>query len=171
MNFIRCVSYVALGIIWVLVSGSVTIGNFLLGLLFSTVILYCMRNMFTFTTKPSEFFRTLPQKIVYSGVLLKEIVKANIDVGRRILQPKINVRPGIIAYPYRTQHDMSTTMLANTITLTPGTLVIDIHEDKKSKDGDYHGVLYVHCIDMENPKDVRDSIYDSIEKYVLEAFE
>ena len=171
MNFIRCVSYIVLGFVWVLVSGSATIGNFLLGLIFSAVILYCMRGMFTFTTPPSAFVKTLPQKAVYICILIKEIVKANIDVARRILQPKINIRPGIIAYPYRTQHDMSTTMLANTITLTPGTLVIDIHEDKKSTDGDYHGVLYVHCIDMDSPKDVRDSIYDSIEKYVLEAFE
>lgn len=170
MSFTRYVSCFVLAGVWVLFSGSATIGNFLLGLIFGALILYALRDMFTFTDSPRDFCRTLPKKVVYAFVLIKEIIKANVYIAAKILQPKMNIRPGILAYPYETTRDMSTTILANTITLTPGTLVIDIHENKKSKE-DGPGVLYVHAIDMDDPKDVRDSIRTSIEKYVREAFE
>ncbi len=75
---------------------------------------------------------------VYLFVLLWEMVKANIDVATRVITGKIN--PGIIRIKPGLKTDMGITMLANSITLTPGTLTVDI--DKKTND------LFIHWIDV-----------------------
>ena len=119
--------YIILGLIWVLISGSFSIGNFLIGIFFSYVILYPFKDMFTFTDTLGDIIRKLPKKIFYLYVLVREILKASFFMAYKILQPKLDIRPGIIAYPFTTTRSISTTLLANTISLTPGTLIIDVH--------------------------------------------
>jgi multicomponent Na+:H+ antiporter subunit E len=92
-----------------------------------------------------------------------EIIKANIMVAKIVLQPKINIKPGIIAVPIDSKTDIGITAIANTITLTPGTLTIDVSEDKS--------ILYVHAIDATDPEGVAKSISEDLEKYTMEAFE
>jgi multicomponent Na+:H+ antiporter subunit E len=105
----------------------------------------------------------IPKQIHYLSILIVEIVKSSIVVAKIVLQPKIDIKPGIIAVPIRAKTDVGITAIANTITLTPGTLTIDISNDKSA--------LYVHCIDIDDAKKIRDSIRDDLEEYVLEAFE
>ncbi|MDV0445769.1 Na(+)/H(+) antiporter subunit E [Methanimicrococcus sp. At1] len=161
--------YVMLGFVWVLLSGTLSIGNYLLGVFFSMLILYPFRDMFTFTDSAKDVVRKIPKKIKYFGVLFFEIGKANLFMMYKILQPKLDIRPGIIAYPFTTTRSVSTTMLANTISLTPGTLIMDVHVKNKSLKGP--GIFYVHSIYIESPKEVRDSIREDLEEVVLEAFE
>ncbi|MDL2260780.1 Na+/H+ antiporter subunit E [Methanimicrococcus sp. OttesenSCG-928-J09] len=161
--------YMVLGFIWILLSGSFTIGNYLLGVLFSVLILYPFRDMFTFTDTAGDVIRKIPAKIKYTYVLFREILKANLFMMHKILQPKLDIRPGIIAYPFTTSRSISTTMLANTISLTPGTLIMDVHVKNKTLKGP--GIFYVHSIYVESPKEVRDTIREDLEEVVLEAFE
>ncbi|WNY27745.1 Na+/H+ antiporter subunit E [Methanolapillus ohkumae] len=169
MNFMRLLVYAMLGLLWVFISGSFSIGNFLLGIFFSYLILYPFRDMFTFTDSFGHFLRQLPKKLRYIYILFREIIKANFFMAYKILQPKLDIRPGIIAYPFATQKNISTTMLANTISLTPGTLIIDVHIKNPTLKGP--GIYYVHSIYIDRPKDVRDTIREDLEKPVLEAFE
>lgn len=74
----------------------------------------------------------------YLPVFLWECLKANIDVAYRVIHPKIPIRPGIVKVKTGLKTDTALTFLANSITLTPGTLSVDIDKEK--------GVLYVHCI-------------------------
>lgn len=161
--------YLMLGFIWVLLSGSFSIGNYLLGVFFSVLILYPFRDMFTFTDSPVETARKFPLKIKYIYVLFREIVKASFYMMYKILQPKLDIRPGIIAYPFSTTRSVSTTLLANTISLTPGTIIIDVHVKNKTLKGP--GIYYVHSIYIESPKKVRDTIREDLEEVILEAFE
>lgn len=161
--------YLLLGLVWVLLSGSFSIGNYLLGVFFSMLILYPFRDLFTFTDSTSDVIRKIPKKIKYIYVLFREIVKANFYMMYKILQPKLDIRPGIIAYPFTTTRSISTTMLANTVSLTPGTLIMDVHVKNKTLKGP--GIFYVHSIYIESPKQVRDSIREDLEEVVLEAFE
>jgi multicomponent Na+:H+ antiporter subunit E len=96
-------------------------------------------------------------------VLIKEIIKASIVLARIVTRPKIDIKPGIIAVPLRCRTDLGITGIANTITLTPGTITVDVSDD--------HSVLYVHCIDASDPAAVCESIRNDLEKYILEAFE
>ena len=161
--------YILLGLIWVFISGGFSIGNFAIGMFFSYLILYPFVDMFTFTDSISDIIRKLPKKAVYLYVLIREIVKSNFYMIYKILQPKLDIRPGIIAYPFTTSKSVSTTLLANTISLTPGTLIVDVHVKNPTLKGP--GIYYVHSIYVESPKALRDSIREDLEQPVLEAFE
>jgi multicomponent Na+:H+ antiporter subunit E len=169
IRFIKYAVYLLLGLVWVIISGSFTIGNFLIGIFFSILIFYPFKDMFTFTDTLGEMIRKFPKKIYYVYVLFKEITKASFFMMYIILRPKLDIRPGIIAYPFATTRSVSTTLLANTISLTPGTLIIDVHVKNPSLKGP--GIYYVHAIYIKSPKALRDDIKEHIEKPVAEAFE
>lgn len=88
--------------------------------------------------------RTIIRFIIFGFWLLYQIFIANIDVARRVLDPKMPISPGIIKFSSRLKSDVALTTLANSITLTPGTLTMDI------VGGDY----YVHCLATELGEDL-----------------
>jgi multicomponent Na+:H+ antiporter subunit E len=162
----RYISYaVILGLVWCFVHGTVSFNNFVLGFIFAPFIVRPFKPLYNFKQDFSfgRAIKKIPAQARYLYVLIKEIIKANIIVAKIVLQPRINIKPGIIAVPIRTVTDAGITAIANTITLTPGTLTIDISDDRS--------VLYVHCIDASDPEAVARSIRNDLERYVLEAFE
>ncbi len=84
----------------------------------------------------------------YLPVFLWEVIKANIDVAYRVIHPKLPIKPGIVKITTALKSDTALTFLANSITLTPGTLTVDIDTEKD--------VLYIHWIDVKS-KDVDDA--------------
>ena len=78
----------------------------------------------------------------YVPVFLWEVVKANIDVAYRVIHPDLLINPGIVKVKTSLQSDIGLTLLANSITLTPGTLSVDIDKD--------NSVLYIHWIDVQS---------------------
>jgi multicomponent Na+:H+ antiporter subunit E len=81
----------------------------------------------------------------YVPVFLWECLKANIDVAYRVLHPKLPINPGIVKVRTKLRTDTGLTFLADSITLTPGTMSVDVDRD--------NGVLYVHWINVKD-KDV-----------------
>lgn len=81
--------------------------------------------------------------VVFLGVLAVHVLRANLDVARRVLTPSLPIRPGIVRIRTGLTSPAGQTLLANAITLTPGTLTVDV--------GAEPGVLYVHWIDVEQP--------------------
>lgn len=156
---------IPLALMWCFVHGSVTIENFLFGLVLSLIVIKPFKPLYRFGEEISLKGAVvhIPKQIKYFAKLIIEILKANIMVARIVFSPKIDIKPGIIAVPINTITNGGITAIANTITLTPGTLTIDLSEDKS--------VLYVHCIDASDPDGIRESIKNDLEKYVLEAFE
>ncbi|MDF1534278.1 MAG: Na+/H+ antiporter subunit E [Methanosarcinaceae archaeon] len=156
---------VPLGIMWCFVHGNVTILNFLLGSVLGLFIVLPFRKLYKFDQEESlsEIIRRIPYGIKLYFILNIEIVKASFMVAKIVLKPKIDLKPGIIAVPIRTKTDAGITAIANCITLTPGTITMDISDDRT--------MLYVHAIDASDPDAVRVYIRDKLEKYVLEVFE
>jgi multicomponent Na+:H+ antiporter subunit E len=76
----------------------------------------------------------------YLCVVLYYIIRANFDVAYRVLHPAMPIRPGVVKVRTKLRTATAITMLANSITLTPGTHVVDATED---------GVLYVHWINVK----------------------
>jgi multicomponent Na+:H+ antiporter subunit E len=97
-----------------------------------------------------------------AALFLYELVLSAVRVAAIVLRPKIELSPGIIACPLTVDRDFEITMLANLITLTPGTLSVDVSEDRKT--------LYVHCIDVPDPQATIDDIKNGFERKILEAF-
>jgi len=79
---------------------------------------------------------------VYLPVFLWQCLRANIDVAWRVLNPRLPIRPGIVRVHTELKSDAGLTLLANSITLTPGTMTVDVDRDE--------GILYVHCIDVKD---------------------
>ena len=78
----------------------------------------------------------IPRMFGFWGWLLKEIVKSNIEVARVILDPKLRMQPQIVEIDADTQLETGQAILGNSITLTPGTVTLDV----------YDGKLSVHCL-------------------------
>lgn len=89
-----------------------------------------------------------------------ELVLANLAVARTVLQPNLTIRPGIVAYRTDLRSEMAITWLANLITLTPGTLTLAVSED--------HRTLYVHTLNVHDPRAVVASIRHAFESNLLE---
>lgn len=103
--------------------------------------------------------------VFYLPTFLWECIKANIDVAWRVLHPRLPIRPGIVKVKTDLKSDTALTFLANSITLTPGTLSVDIDRDK--------GILYVHWIDVKE-KDMElatNIIVERFEKILRKIFE
>ena len=79
-----------------------------------------------------------------------------------VMSPRMEVKPGIFAYPLRVNRDFEITLLANLITLTPGTLSVDVSDDRR--------ILYVHAIDCSDPDRLRQDIAAGFERKIMEAF-
>ncbi len=102
-----------------------------------------------------NFFRWLHYLFIFFPI---ELVKSNIQVAIAVLTPSKSLKPGIVAVPIDLKTDWGIVMLANSITLTPGTITLDVSKDKK--------VLYVHCLALENPGEFVLTIKDTFESKI-----
>ena len=101
----------------------------------------------------------------YLPVFLWECIKANIDVAYRVIHPKLPINPGIVKVKTDLKTDTALTFLANSITLTPGTMTVDI--DKEDS------VLYIHWINVKatDVKGATELIVRRFEKILKKIFE
>ena len=76
------------------------------------------------------------------GLFIKELILSALSVAWLVIQPRPRLRPGIVAYPLTLTTDAGITLLANMITLTPGTLSVDVSADKTT--------LFIHAIDIQS---------------------
>jgi len=100
--------------------------------------------------------------LVYIIVLLWEIIKANFDVAYRVIHPKMPIKPGIVIIKTRLKSDLAKMILANSITLTPGTFTLDVIGDK----------LLIHWINVETEDidEATNMIGQRFEKYLKVIF-
>ena len=82
--------------------------------------------------------------LYYIPLVLWECLKANIDVAYRVAHPKVPINPGIVKLKTELRSNTAITFLANSITLTPGTLTVDVDRE--------NGYLYVHWIDVKDKR-------------------
>ena len=101
--------------------------------------------------------------VVYLVIFTWECIKANFDVAYRVLHPAMPIKPGIVKVKLGLQSDFARTMLANSITMTPGTITVDIVGDE----------LFVHWIYVksEDPAEYSQKIAGRFEKYIKKIFE
>lgn len=149
-------SNIILTFIWVALTGDFSEGNFLFGFVLSFFLLRIVVS----GRENKKYFRILPKVIAFIFFFLYELIKANIEVAYEVITPKLNMTPGIVKVPLDVQTDLEITFLANLISLTPGTLSLDVSDDKK--------VLYVHSMYIKNREDFIFGIKNGFEKRILE---
>jgi len=149
---------VLLALAWGAVSGSFAALNLVFGFLLGSGALYLIREQ----VGTSDYFGRVGQFVGLAAMFVYELVLSAWRVAKIVLRPKIELEPGIIAYPLSVERDFEITMLANLITLTPGTLSVEVSDDRK--------ILYIHCIDVPDPQETIDDIKNGFERKILEAF-
>lgn len=156
MRYATAVALFAL--LWLAVSGSFTVANLLLGIAASALSLALVRGH----AWPGGG-RLRPLKALSLLVLFaRELALSAWKVAVLVATPKMALKPGIFAFPLTVDRDFEITLLANLITLTPGTLSVDVSDDRR--------VLYVHAIDCSDPVRARRDIADGFERKIMEAF-
>lgn len=161
---------IVLALTWMAFQRSFTLVDFLVGFLFGFAIIaltqqtmgygsYTSRAAWSF--KPGRNYVTQTWRLFTFLVFgLWSIIKSNIDVAKIVLSPKLNIRPGIVAIPLDVQSDGGITTLANLITLTPGTVTLDVSSDKKT--------IYIHVINVDDPEALRRDTKQEFERRVME---
>lgn len=165
------VALILLTITWAALKGSFSLGNIVFGLILAGVILRFSRPVFEGTGRADSGTSSgLPRPIRRSWrvlgliiVFLGELVESAVEVARYTLQPTLQIKPAIIAYPLDVQTDREITTLANLISLTPGTLSLDVSPDRS--------LLYVHSISVETEdgQEVIQGIKTTLERHVSRA--
>jgi multicomponent Na+:H+ antiporter subunit E len=146
-----------LAFVWMFLKTSYSPASFFVGYFFGLLIIYIFRRFFT-----SRFYLlrvVAVLNLIYIFTL--ELILSNISVLKAVLRPKLNIKPGIFAFPTELKEDWEITMLANLITLTPGTLVVDLSPDNR--------ILYVHAMDITDADEAIQSIKNTFEKAIMEV--
>ncbi len=156
-------SFIVFFLFWVAFTSSLDPQELGVGALVALVIAVLAGKEITEDGMKNFSFHRIQYTIRYVFVFIWEMIKANIDVAKRIIQPTIPINPGIVEVPTKLKSNVAKLALANSITLTPGTLTVDIIDDK----------LYIHWIDVksENPEENFKEISSVFEKYIKEIFE
>lgn len=146
-----------IALVWMFLSVSFTTSTFIVGFFLGLLMLWIMDGFF-----PGRFYLYRIWSVIkLVALFFKELMKANIQVLLLIIQPKMQIKPAIFAFPTILEKDWEITLLSNLITLTPGTLVIDVSEDSKT--------LYIHAINYEDADEAINSIKNTFEKAILEV--
>ena len=148
---------IALMLIWVALTGSFTAANLLLGFVLGYLVLgLALRNRPEF----AKYLGKVPKFIGFIGFFFWELLLSNLKVAYDVLTPTHHMRPGVIAMPLDAKTDGEITIVANLISLTPGTLSLDVSSDRK--------VLYLHVMYLVDRAAAIDSI-KALEARVLEV--
>ena len=151
----RFLMNVLLTIIWVALTGSFAYLNFIFGFLVSFFVMWIISD----DSADMKYFTIAFKIIGFFFYFLYEFFKATIQVALEVMTRKFQMKPGIIKMPLDAKTDLEITILANMISLTPGTLVLDVSEDKK--------VMYIHGMYMEDKEKFVKEIKEAFEKPLL----
>ena len=136
VDFARClfVKYaiplgIALILVWLVWSGQTQLWLLALGL-FSTVFVLCIVNaMRIMDSETVPSWIAWPRMTTYLIWLAKEVVKSNVDVAKRVLSPSLPISPKMIQVTASQRTELGRVILANSITLTPGTVSVELQKD------------------------------------------
>lgn len=145
-----------LALTWSALQGELNASNFIIGFFVSAAVVYVFRSLFF---QPS-YFAKIGLGVRLTLVFFRELFMSNVSVLWIVLTPRLQVRSGVIAVPTDLRGDVALTLLANMITLTPGTLTLDISPDRR--------YLFVHTLNLDDPEDVKLDIYQAFEVYLRE---
>ncbi len=150
-------------IIWLLLTWSFTWGDMIAGAVFAVIVSLLVGGFLP--VRPGRLIDPVRWfwMLIYLPYFLWLVVKANIDVAYRVIHPDMPIRPGIVKVRTTLKSDMARSFLATSITLTPGTLVVDVvgHD------------LYVHWIyiEGEDPEEYTRTIVRPFEPLLRKIFE
>ncbi len=161
----RIVLFILANIVWALLNWVPDWQHLVIGVFVSAFVAALTGDLFPARFELLFDIRRYIWTLYYIPVFLWECIKANLDVAYRVIHPDLPIRPGIVKVRTTLKTDLGLTFLANSITLTPGTMCVDIDRER--------GILYIHWINVQET-DVEKAtkiIVSKFEKIIKRIFE
>jgi len=149
--------HILLTLAWLALTGGFTAANFAIGFVLAIPVIWLsQRGDATF------FYLVRLRRLAgFAAFFLWELLKANLRVAHDVLTPRHRMRPGVVAVPLETLSDMQLLVLTTLITLTPGTLSLDVSSSR--------GTLYIHAMYIDDLELFRQAIREGYERRVREV--
>ena len=151
--------------VWVLITFSLDPQHLIVGFFVALLVSFLTGDFFVSRPHLFKHFERYSWFLYYVPVFLWQCLKANIDVAYRVIHPAKPIKPGIVKVKTSLKSDTALTFLANSITLTPGTLTVDIDKEK--------GILYIHwiCVQTKDIEEATAQIVYRFEKILKRIFD
>lgn len=146
-----------LALMWVILTGNFDGINLLFGFFIGYLILGVMQRQVPVLR---GYTKRLPKLFAFVLYFIKELILANLTVAVDIITPMWRMKPGVIAFALEAKTEVEITLLANFISMTPGTLILDVSDDRR--------VLYIHAMFLGDEEKLRKSI-KHLERRVLKV--
>ncbi|WP_028783291.1 Na+/H+ antiporter subunit E [Thalassobacillus devorans] len=154
---LQIVINIIIALMWMFLSESYTFSTFLVGYLLGILLLFVLQRFI-----PDSFYMDRVIKVIKLIILfIKELTLSNIEIVKLVYKPKLDFEPGIFALPTELKSNWEITILANLISLTPGTLSIAVSEDNSK--------IYIHAIDIPDVVESINDIKETFEKAIMEV--
>lgn len=150
---------ILLALAWVALTGQLTPVNFSIGFGVGFLLLWLVQH----SSGELRYFRKVWRVIKFAGFFIWQLLLANLRVTYEVLTPPHTMRPAVVAVPLDVTRPAAVTLLANLITLTPGTLTLDVAPNGKT--------LYVHAMHVQDAETFRREIKEGFEQYIKGIFE
>ncbi|MCQ2510309.1 MAG: Na+/H+ antiporter subunit E [Lachnospiraceae bacterium] len=142
--------YIGLLLLWIVLNGKFTLEILLFGMVIcGAIYAFCCKIFGLSIQRDLSLMKRIPLAVQYVIILIIEILKANRQVLRFIMTPQLQVEPVIVHFHSSLKSDISRVILANSITLTPGTITVRLEGDE----------YYVHCLDKDFAEGMDASIF------------
>lgn len=142
--------FIAFFLLWLIFNGKITLEICVIGLIVSGLMYAFMCKFMDYSIKKDiAIMKNVPLLIYYFIILIIEIVKANFSTIKMITTSKYEIEPVIIRFKTTLKTKSARVLLANSITLTPGTITVSLTDDE----------LVVHCLDKDFSEGIEDSIF------------
>jgi multicomponent Na+:H+ antiporter subunit E len=154
--------YVLLAGLWMALNDQYTLGGFIFGLGLAILVMSLLRSI-NVATPPLSLAR-IGKGVQLAGYFLWELVLANLRVVPELFRPTSELRPGIVGVPLSLTEESQIALLANLVTLTPGTMSLHVSKDRST--------LYVHVLRLPEggPAAVVQDIKQGFERRIQEVF-
>jgi len=150
--------HLSLALLWAMATGGITLPNLVMGFLVGGAVLH-----FAGPALGDPRYAVRGWKVVaLVGFFLRELAVSSVRVAIDVLRPELTMTPAVVAVPLDLSGDIQITLLANLVSLTPGTLSIDVSEDRST--------LYVHAMYGEDPEALRRHVKRAFEHRIQEVF-
>ena len=140
---------ILLALVWAMLTGSFTAGSLIAGFILGYLVLAFVARLSGGTV---TYARKIPEVVGFTGFYIWELITSNLRVAYEVLTPTHHMKPGVIGLPLDATTDAQITILANLITMTPGTLSIDVSNDRR--------VLFIHSMYIDDA----DALYNELKE-------
>lgn len=154
---LQIVLNILIAVLWMFLTESYNFLSFFTGYLIGMALLFFLRRFV-----PDAYYLERVWKIISLILLfIKELINSTFSIVKLVYKPKLDVEPGIFALPTELRSNWEITLLANLISLTPGTLSVAISDD--------YTTIYIHAMDMPDVEEEINEIKNTFERAIMEV--